>query len=79
MAVQPPPRPPPLPRLLHSRGQSPRPPRPPPPQPSRREGYTKQCFGSRSGQIRIIWPDPDPDPDPDPETLIWIRVPKKIN
>ena len=35
-----------------------------------------QCFGSgsRSGRIRIIWPDPDPYQ----ETLIWIRVPKQI-
>ena len=36
--------------------------------------YIYQCFGSGSGSIRIIWPDPDPHQ----ETLIWIRVPKKI-
>ena len=33
----------------------------------------KQCFGSGSGWIRIIWPDPDPLQ----EKLIWIRVAKK--
>ena len=33
-----------------------------------------QCFGSGSGRIRIIGQDPDPYQ----ETLIWIRVPKKI-
>jgi len=37
----------------------------------------KQCFGSGSGWIRIIWSDPDPDPYQ--ETLIWIRVAPKIN
>ena len=37
----------------------------------------KQCFGSGSGWIRIIWSDPDPDPYQ--ETLIWIRVALKIN
>ena len=35
----------------------------------------KQCFGSGSGWIRIIWSDPDPYQ----ETLIWIRVAPKIN
>ena len=35
-----------------------------------------QCFGSGSGWIRIIGPDPDLDPLQ--ETLIWIRVQKKI-
>ncbi len=41
-------------------------------------GQKKQCFGSGSGRIRIIWSDPDPDPyqDADP---IWIRVASKIN
>ena len=36
--------------------------------------YLKQCFGSGSGWIRIIWPGPGPDPDPLQETLIWILV-----
>ena len=26
----------------------------------------------------VFWPDQDPDPDPLQETLIWIRVAKKI-
>ena len=37
----------------------------------------KQCFGSGSGRIRIIWSDPDPDQYQ--ETFIWIRVAPKIN
>ena len=32
--------------------------------------YWRQCFGSGSGWIRIIWPGPDPDPNPLQETLI---------
>ena len=35
----------------------------------------KQCFGSGSGRILLIWSDPDPDPYQ--EALIWIRVAPK--
>ena len=34
---------------------------------------SKQCFGSGSGRIRIIWSDPDPYQ----EALMWIWVAPK--